>query len=333
MVNEAREMINQTEQSLLAALVLAIMFGMGATLRLENFKLALKNPKGILIGFASQFGIMPLAAYMIARFLDLEPIHAVALIMVGALPAGTTSNMFSYFARGDVALSISMTTVSTTAAILMTPLLLNFYAEPFTASLAEGAAAAGFQIPYKNIIISLVAVLVPVGLGMVLLRYSPGWAKAAEDWASFLGIFVVLFLLVTLFVRHGDLMLQTSWKIYAASISVGLLGFLFGYFVSRLTGLVPRIARTVSLETGIQNGPLAFAIIILSYAEPYKSQMLWLPIMYSFFIVITSSFLTLYYRKAGFRDWEIYENDLVCRELFGNDYTPELSGAAGQKVY
>ncbi len=324
MIEIDQQLLNPFEQAFLGLMILIIMFGMGATLKPGDFRSALRRPRGMLIGFLSQFGVMPLVAFTLAHLLQLAPPFAIALIIVGCLPGGTTSNMFAYFARGSVALSVSMTAASTVLALVMMPLLLELYASGFAAQIdAEMRAAGsddGFVIPYRNIIVSLLLVLVPVAGGMLLLWKSPGWAKAAEDTAGFMAIIVILFLVCSVFTRHTGLFLQTPWQLYAAAVCVGLLGFCFGYGMATLSRLPPRYKRAISLETGIQNGPLAFAVILLSFRDPLQSQILWLPILYSTFIVITSSFVTLFLRRIGRWDWELYRNNLVHRRLFGEPY-------------
>jgi sodium/bile acid cotransporter 2 len=319
-----RELLNAADQILLAVMIFIIMFGMGASLTLKDFRAALRNPRGVLIGFASQFGLMPLVALGLAIALSLPPALAIALVMIGCLPGGTTSNMFAYFSRGSVALSISMTAASTVLALVMLPLLLNLYAGGFAreidAALRSEGATTEFVIPHLNIIVSLLLVLLPVAGGMVFRRFVPAWAKAAEDTAGFMAIVVILFLLASVGIRHSGLFIRTPWEIYAATIGVGLGGFWFGYLASAAFRLAPRFQRAISLETGIQNGPIAFAIIMLSFSDPIRSEMLWMAVLYSTFIVLTSSGVTLYFRKRGKFDWEVYRNNLIHRRLFGEDY-------------
>lgn len=325
------QLLHSSDQILLGLMIFVIMLGMGASLTIDDFKAVGRRPRGVLIGFLSQFGVMPLIAFSLAVVLKLPPAFAIAIILIGCLPGGTTSNMFAYFARGSVALSISMTTASTVLALVMMPVLLELYASGFTRQISEAMVASGqaatgsdFVIPTLNIISSLVLVLVPVGLGMILRRVSPGWAKTAEDTAGFVAIIVILFLLGTAFIRHAGLFLQTPWQVYFAVIFVGLLGFFFGYWVSRLLGVQPLFQRAISLETGIQNGPVSFAIILLSFTEPViQDQMIWLAILYSTFIVITSSFITLYLRKRGKFDWEVHRNTVVHNRLFSEDYVTD----------
>lgn len=312
------------DQALLALMIFVIMLGMGASLTLDDFRAVARKPRGVLIGFISQFGLMPFIAFALATILNLHPAFAISLILIGCLPGGTTSNMFTYFARGSVALSISMTTASTILAIVMMPILLKLYTAGFTgqitADMQATGSAAEFVIPVKNIISSLVLVLVPVVMGMILRRKSPDWAKTAEDTAGFVGIIVILYLLGTAFIRHGGLFLQTPVEVYIGAIGIGIAGFFFGYWMSRLFGMFPLFQRAISLETGIQNGPIAFAVILLSFTEPVQSQMLWMAILYSTFIVMTSSIITLWFRKKGRFDFDIYKNTVIHNRLFGEAY-------------
>lgn len=312
------------DQILLAIMIFVIMLGMGASLTIDDFRAVVRKPRGVFIGFLSQFGLMPIIAFSLATLFNLHPAFAISLILVGSLPGGTTSNMFTYFSRGSVALSISMTTASTLLALVMMPLILQIYTTGFTAQIASEMRSEGqgseFVIPTMNIISSLVMVLIPVILGMILRRKSLGWAKTAEDTAGFVGILVILYLLFTAFTRHAGLFLQTPASVYLSAVGLGFAGFFFGYWFSRLMGVYPIFQRAISLETGIQNGPVAFAVILLSFTDPVQSQMLWLAILYSTFIVISSSVITLYFRSKGNADWEIYKNTQIHNRLFGKDY-------------
>ncbi|MEM0967301.1 MAG: bile acid:sodium symporter [Verrucomicrobiota bacterium] len=322
MIPPDTQLLYPIDKALLAVMILIIMFGMGASLTATDFKGALRRPRLILVGFLSQFGFMPLIAFGISLVLHLPPAAAIALIMVGCLPGGTTSNLFSYFARGQVALSISMTTVSTILALVMTPLLLGLYASPFAEKISEEfGGEAAFVVPTKDIVLSLVLVLVPVAGGLILRRFSRGWAKVAEDTAGFMGMIVILYLIVTAFARHYPLIFSTPLTIYFAAIALGLIGFLFGYYVSQLLGAYPIQQRAISLETGIQNTPIAFTIILLSFPDSaMQNDMLWVAILYSIFIVISSSCITIWYRKIGQFDWDVYRNTIIHTRLFGTEW-------------
>ena len=325
MIDPDLQLLHPIDKALLAVMILVIMFGMGASLTPNDFKGVLKRPRLILIGFLSQFGFMPLIAFGLSHLLNLPPAVAVAMILVGCLPGGSTSNLFSYFARGHVALSISMTTASTLVALGMTPLLLQFYTKDFTRQISEELGQdAAFVMPTTDIIVSLFVVLVPVCGGLLLRRYSRGWAKVAEDTAGFMGMIVIMYLIFTTLTRHYRLVLSTPWPVYVGAVALGLGGFLFGYHVSRLLGAHPIQQRAISLETGIQNTPVAFTIILLSFPEfELQNDMLWTAILYSVFIVISSSCITLWLRQRGQFDWEVYRNTLIHTRLFGPEWQTE----------
>lgn len=315
--------LHAIDQALLAVMIVVIMFGMGAGLTLADFKAVFRRRRLVAIGFISQFGFMPLLAFGLAHALSLEPYLAIALILIGTLPGGSTSNMFTYFARGNVALSISMTTASTLAALVMIPLLLNLYTPQFVKQISSGLEnGPEFVIPTANILVSLMLVLVPVAAGMILRQRSRGWAKAAEDTAGFTAMIVILFLIFTTVVRHHGLVATTPARVYLAAITLGLFGFGFGYLASYVWGAPPMDQRAISLETGIQNGPVAFAILLLTFPDPaVVNPMLWMTILYSTFIVCSSSIVTLYLRKCGRFDAEVAKNTVVHRRLFGSEYT------------
>ena len=319
------QLLYPQDQALLAIMIFVIMLGMGASLTVDDFRAVVRKPRGVLIGFLSQFGLMPLIALGLSTVLGMHPAFAISLILIGTLPGGTTSNMFTYFSRGSVALSISMTTASTVLALFMMPFLLKLYTGGFISQItsemqAAGNADASFVIPTGNIISSLVLVLVPVALGMLLKKKSPDWAKTAEDTAGFVGVLVILYLLLTAFLRHGGLFLETPVVVYIGAVGLGISGFLFGFLLSKAMGMFPLFQRAISLETGIQNGTVAFAVILLSFQVPLQSPMLWMAILYSTFIVISSSFVTLYFRRKGRFDWDIYKNTVIHNRLFGETY-------------
>ncbi|TVR44547.1 MAG: transporter [Planctomycetota bacterium] len=304
-------MISGFEQLLLALMVIGIMFGMGSTIDLVDVRRALRTPKAVLIGMSSQFGLMPLVAYGLAQLCGLTPAQTVGLVLVGCLPAGTTSNMFSYFARGDVALSITMTCCSTLLALVMMPLLLGFY----TADARAQLGAEGLHIPYLQIMMTLVSVLIPVSLGMWLRRVSPGWARVAEDTAGFLGFLVIVVLIAGWLPRNHSELAGTHGGVLLAVVGLGVAGFTFGHVCAWLVGCPPRHRRTIALETGIQNSPLSFAIILVSFPLAVANELLWLPILYAFFIVISASVWTLIMRHLGREDAEAHIHATICERL------------------
>jgi len=287
-------MLGPVEKGLLAVLLLVLMTGIGATLSPAHFREILRSPKGVLIGLASQFGWMPLVAFALARAFELPAPMAVGLVLVGCTPGGTTSNMFTYYAGADVALSVSMTVVSTAVATVVMPLLLMAYAAPLT--------EAELSLPLGNIVTTLVLVLVPVGVGIALRAKKPEIAAKAERLGSLSGVVVLVLLIGTsLWNNHADLA-RIPVPGYLAAVGLGLLGMVLGYGVSRLLGMGVAQRRAVALETGIQNSPLAFAIILAAFPESEQVQVLWLPMLYALFVLISASVVTLIFRRSSTKD-------------------------------
>jgi BASS family bile acid:Na+ symporter len=249
----------------------------------------------VLVGMLCQFGIMPLLGFALAMALNLSPGLTVGLILMACMPGGTTSNIFSYFSKGVLALSILMTTVCTLAALVMVPLLLSFY------SSAAGLSSE-FRIPAANVAQVLVVLLVPTVLGMVLRKLNPNIGATIELLGGFMGIVVIVFLVATWVPRNHQLLAQTPWQVYFAAIGLGLIGMALGYAMARLLRQDNNRSRTIALETGIQNGPLAVLIITLSIATSIQQEVLLIPVLYSLFIVLSSSVVTIFFRRMATRE-------------------------------
>ena len=169
--NEAT-VVNDFEQTLLRIFILIIMFGLGAGLTPKDFALALRRPWGLFIGWITQFGIMPLTSYLLIvsvllPFSDTDDILLVALgaLIMGSVPAGTTSNLFTYFSKGNLALSVTMTVNSTLWAFLMTPTALFVYSNFL--GLDES-----LSIEFGELAIVIVGLIIPVALGMLIRKFS-----------------------------------------------------------------------------------------------------------------------------------------------------------------
>lgn len=290
-------MLTELETRLLGVMMMVIMLGMGASMTFRDVRIAFRKPEGILVGLFCQYGIMPLLSFALAIMLQLSPPMTVGLILMGCMPGGTTSNIFTYFSKGSLALSIMMTTASTLVAVFMVPLLLAFYT-----GLAGIAGSSEYVIPPSNVAQVLVVLLVPTVLGMGLRKLNPNIGATIELIGSLLGVFVILFLVVSWVPRNYRLLLDTPWPIYFASVGLGLLGMLLGYWLARLLAQDSNRARTISLETGIQNGPLAVLIVTLTFTGTLQQEILLIPVLYSLFIVITSSLITLWFRRNATRE-------------------------------
>ena len=292
------------EEALLGGLVFVIMFGLGAGLTPRDFRLAIRRPWGLIIGWVTQFGFMPLISYLLVVTLlfPFFPVDDVALIALGALlvgsvPAGTTSNIFTYFSKGNLALSVIMTANSTLWAIVMTPLVIWIYGR------ALFPAGSDVEIPTRNIVLTLVILLIPVVCGMLIRRYSANIGAILELMGGFFGLFFIVFLLATWVPRNWELLTNTTWQTYMVAIGLGLFGITLAYIFAKALRLHPMNARTVALETGIQNGPLAIAIILVTFrGNPGIDEILLVPALYSLFIVIVSTFVTFGFRRANLKE-------------------------------
>jgi BASS family bile acid:Na+ symporter len=281
-------MVGAFEQAVLALMIFVIMLGMGASLTPRDFYLALRRPYGLIIGVVSQYGFMPFIGFALATALAAPPAIAAGLLIMACMPGGTTSNIFTYFSKGNLALSVLMTVTSTVTGVVLIPLVLLFYAE-----------AMDLRIPRENIIATLLLLLLPVGIGMVLRRVSANVGAVTEFFGSALALFFIVFLMASWVPRNWRFLMDTPPTVYAASIGLGLIGIAVGYAFARLIRLHPRNARTVALETGIQNGPLAIAIIVFTFPPEEAQAVMAVPALYALFIVIVSTLVTLLFRRAN----------------------------------
>lgn len=282
-------MLGPIEKALLAVLLLVLMFGMGAGLTGENFRSVARRPFAPLLGLASQFGWMPLIAFALARALELPDDLAISLLVVGCVPGGTTSNLFTMYARSDVALSVSMTALSTIAAVVLMPLVLALYGRAFTST--------EFTIPHGGIVSTLALMLVPLGLGMFVRARWPARAPALERVGSLAGIGVLGLLVVTGLTSNFSLLQRTNAAMFVAAGGVGICGFGLGWLGAAAARLPASQRRAVAFETGIQNSPLALGIIVATFPEAMHDRMLWLPLLYALLVLVSASLLTLWWRR------------------------------------
>ena len=292
--------VNEFEETLLRIFIVVIMFGLGAGLTPKDFGLALRRPWGLVIGWVTQFGIMPLVAYIliVTVLFPFSPPGEMVWIALGALimgsvPAGTTSNLFTYFSKGNLALSLTMTVNSTLWAFIMTPAVILLYSNFLN---LDGAVTID-PIELATVIAGLV---VPVALGMLVRRLSSNVGAVLELVGGIFGVLFIPFLIIIWVPRNWQLLLDTQWPTYVVAIGLGVVGIFSAYGLARLIKLHPMNARTVGLDTGIQNGPLAIAVIIAIYLDTgFVDEILLVPALYSLFIVIVSTLVTFWFRRAN----------------------------------
>ncbi len=237
-----------------------VMVGMGMTLTFKDFALVFTKPRGIILGEVLQFGFMPLLAMCLGRlmgFYEQYPFIFVGMILVTAIPGGVTSNLMTYYAKGDLALSISLTSFSTVMSIVFTPLLLALYC----ADMPE------INIPVKIVIQTiLILVIIPLAVGMAVRGKWQAFAEKATPFFSALGIIALLILIIAGVLSNLNIFADTArygFKFYTTIFSLTMLGMLFGILFSKLLGIDNYQTRAISLETGLRNSALAMTIALL----------------------------------------------------------------------
>ncbi|WP_420098911.1 bile acid:sodium symporter family protein [Corynebacterium sp.] len=236
-----------------------IMFGMGLTLQPRDFVLVVRRPLPVLIGVAAQFVIMPLAALLVVWVLGLPSAIAAGVVLVGCAPGGTASNVVSYLARGDLALSVAMTSVSTLLAPLLTPLLTLWLAGQYMPLDGGSMALSIVQV-----------VLVPVVAGLVFRFLLPtviGRILPALPWISVFAIAAVVAIVVS---GNRDNLLEAGLLVLVAVVLHNTLGLALGYGAGKVTGQPVKVRRTMAIEVGMQNSGLA-AGLAAQHMEPMSA--------------------------------------------------------------
>lgn len=228
-----------------------VMFGMGMTLTVENFLEVARRPVVVLVGLGLQFLIMPLAGFLVATGLGLSAMLTAGVVLVGSCPGGTASNVICYLARGDVALSITLTTASTVLAVLATPLLTWAY------------VGASVPVPVVDMLGSILAiVLAPVGLGVAANRFFGrrlGKARAVFPLLSVIAIVLIIAIIVAL---NREALATVGLAVAVAVALHNLLGLAGGYGCSKLLRFDERTCRTLAIEVGMQNSGLGVALAV-----------------------------------------------------------------------
>jgi BASS family bile acid:Na+ symporter len=261
-----------------------IMFAMGLTLTIPDFKLVAKRPLPVLIGVVAQYVVMPLVGLLVTVVLHLDPEIAAGVILVGCAPGGTSSNVISYLSRADTALSVTMTSISTLLAPLLTPLLTLTLAGQYMPVSAADMALTIVKI-----------VLIPVIAGLVirlLLSKLVDAVLPALPWVSVIGISLVVISVVS---GSKEQILQAGAIVLLAVVMHNCFGYLLGFWFARVLRQPVRAARTTSIEVGMQNSGLAAGL-----AAQYFSPAAALPgAIFSVWHNISGALLALYYRRTS----------------------------------
>ncbi len=226
-----------------------IMFGMGMTLTVGDFRRIAGRPRDVAIGAATQYGIMPVTGFILAKVFSLDPMLAAGVVLVGSCPGGTASNVITYLARGDVALSVAMTSVTT----LMAPLMIPFFMYIF--------AGQWIHVPALGLFISTLEIIIlPVFLGAglrFLLGKRTEYVLPVLPGVSSLSIIFIVGVIVA---ANAPSIAKVGAGVAVIVMLHNVAGLVLGYSVARLSGMDVTKARAVSIEVGMQNSGLAVAL-------------------------------------------------------------------------
>lgn len=234
---------------LIVPLIQIIMFGMGASLSVEDFAGVMKMPKGVLVGLVCQFSIMPLVGLSLATVFGFSNEIAAGVVLIGSAPSGVASNVMAYIAGANLALSVTLTAVATLLAPVMTPFLMEMLAGQFV------------PIDFVEMMWSIIEmVIVPVVLGLLFNRYFHGKAQWLDDIMPVISMTAITVIIAIITAAGRDDLLAIGALLVAAAIVHNAAGYVFGYWGCRLLGMDETDCRTISIEVGMQNGGLASGI-------------------------------------------------------------------------
>ncbi len=237
-------------------LLMIVMFGMGLTLKLEDFKVVFTRPKDIIIGAIAQFTIMPLLAFLLSTAFKLPPELAVGVILVGTCPGGTSSNVMTYLAKGDVALSVGMTSVSTILAPFATPLLTLLY------------AGQKVDVNAVSMFISIVQVVIlPIALGFIINKFFYKFTNSIKEILPLISVLAIVAIVAAVVSANSQRLMQVGYLVIIVVVLHNSLGYLLGYMLAKLFRLNNAKCKAVSIEVGMQNSGLATSLAATHFAS------------------------------------------------------------------
>ncbi|EJN58572.1 bile acid:sodium symporter family protein [Halogranum rubrum] len=264
-----------------------IMLGMGLTLQPVDFQRLAANPRDVAIGAVAQWVVMPLAAYGLTVVLSLPPQLAIGVILVGAAPGGTASNVMAYLGKGDVALSVAITTVTTLAAPLVMPAWVVLL------------AGETLEVTFLSLFTSIVQIVfIPVVLGFVLRyildQYAPTVAEVGLDLFPVISVATIVAIVAAVVGLNVDNILSAAAAVLVAVVAHNAIGLGAGYGVGRLAGMPEDRVRTCTFEVGLQNSGLAVALATAFFSPTAALA----PALFSVWHNVTGPALASYFSRA-----------------------------------
>ena len=232
-----------------------IMFGMGMALRLEDFKIVFSRPKDVIIGCVAQFSIMPLLAVALSRVFALDEALAVGVVLVGCCPGGTASNVITYLAKGDLALSVGMTATSTVLAPVMTPLLVWLL------------VGKSVDVDVAGMLLSILwVVILPIVAGLIVKGLWPKFTERTTAYLPAVSSLAIAFIVLIVISANAQKLLMGGMVIILVVVLHNLCGLSLGWLIGRLLRLPDAKRRAISIEVGMQNSGLASSLATLHFA-------------------------------------------------------------------
>ncbi|XP_043075340.1 sodium/bile acid cotransporter [Puntigrus tetrazona] len=270
----------------LIVILFITMVSLGCTMEISKIRSYLIRPKGVAIAVGAQYGIMPLTGFCFAKLFQLNPMESLSVLICGCCPGGNLSNIFALALEGDMNLSILMTACSTALALGMMPLLLYVYSQGFSQF-----------VPFTNITIALIMILVPCGIGILINYKVPQYSKTITK----VGLALLLISCVVIGVlagisNGGKMFTALSPQIIAIAALMPLTGFICGYILSTLFSMNAPCRRTVSMEVGCQNIQLCTTILKLAFSPELIGQLYFFPVIYIVFQIVEALILIVLFR-------------------------------------
>lgn len=233
-----------------------IMLGLGLSLRLQDFRNVLEQPKAVIVALICQTAILPVACFALCYAFGLEPALAVGMMLLAASPGGTSANLYSHLAGGDVALNITLTAINSALSIVTLPLIVNWSLAHF---FSDGQA---IPLQFDKVLQVFVIVLGPVIIGMFLRSCFPGFADAMARPVKILSAVFLFAVVFVALIQEWETLKTWAPIVGLATLTFNLISLAVGYYVPRFAGIDKRQATAIGMEIGIHNGTLAIAIAL-----------------------------------------------------------------------
>ncbi|MEZ4805535.1 MAG: bile acid:sodium symporter family protein [Bacteroidia bacterium] len=250
--------MDNVSTAILAIALIIIMLGMGLSLLLEDFKRIIKFPKAVFIGLVNQLVLLPLLGFVLARSLSLPPEIAVGIMILAACPGGPTSNLITLLAKGDIALSVTLTAVSSLITIFTIPFVVNFALLHFN----NNEIPLQLDIP-KTIAQILIITVIPVSIGMLIRKRNEKFAIKMEKPVRKASAIVIVLVILGIVLKEKDNFLSYFQQAGIAAFLLNIGSMAIGFISSKLFKISDKQAISISIESGIQNGTLAITIAVV----------------------------------------------------------------------